>query len=437
MRSIKGRLFAFAALWITLALAGAWMVIGHVLHRFIEDRYRTEMQAVAEALVASADVDDEGRVILQNPPADPRFSLPLSGWYWQVGEGDRVVAKSLSLLDGQIAPSIRMKLPPLLPAEGPDGELLAVLTQYYSIPDLEPMLRISVSAPAAEMAARERQVREPLAKALMVLAAGLVAAVALQIWAGLASLRALGRDIGAIRAGKAEHLSPPRVSELDPVVADMNALLDQNRAVVARSREHLGNLAHSLKTPLAALANGMPPDDPGQALIARMDRQIGWHLRRARSAGASRLLGQRTEVAPVVDDILMVLKGPMQTRGVTARNDSGTATFAGERQDLEELVGNLTENAVKWAQSKVVISARTEGNEVILCIEDDGPGMADKDYATALTRGARLDEQGAPGTGLGLAIVTDLAKLHGGGLWLSRSPLGGLRAELRLPAASG
>lgn len=435
MRSIRGRLFVFAALWITLALVGAWVVIGHVLHRFIEDRYHAEMQAVAEALIASAEVDAGGHVVLGAPPADPRFGLPLSGWFWQVATGTVVVAKSPSLLDGMVVIEPRKAAPPLRAASGPGGTRLAALRNDYRIPGLDAPLSITVTAPADEIRAREAQVRAPLAKALVVLAGGLAAAVILQIWAGLASLRALGRDIRAIREGRAEHLPPPRVSELDPVVADMNALLDQNRAVLARAREHLGNLAHSLKTPLAALANALPPDVAEQALIARMDRQIGWHLRRARSAGAARLLGQRSEVGPVVEDIALVLQRPMRDRAITLTCDCAGAVFAGERQDLEEMVGNLLENAVKWARTRIWVSATSQNGLLMLRIEDDGPGMDDQDYATALTRGVRLDEQGAPGTGLGLAIVTDLARLHGGGLKLARSERGGLCAELNLPAA--
>ncbi|MDN3711125.1 ATP-binding protein [Paracoccus cavernae] len=194
---------------------------------------------------------------------------------------------------------------------------------------------------------------------------------------------------------------------------------------------------------MAALANGLPPDHPGQALIARMDRQIGWHLRRARSSATPRLLGHRTPVAEVVADILMVLRRPLEDAGVTTEIDCPPdLVFAGERQDLEEMIGNLTENAAKWTRSRLRISARAlppsdkdrPEAEVQILIEDDGPGMSDTDHALALTRGRRLDELGPPGAGLGLAIVADLVALHGGSLSLDRSDLGGLKAALTLPA---
>ena len=168
-----------------------------------------------------------------------------------------------------------------------------------------------------------------------------------------------------------------------------------------------------------------------------MDRQIGWHLRRARSSGAARILGSRTPVLPVVEDILLVLRRPVADSGLEVQTDIAPGlAFAGERQDLEEMIGNLAENAVKWASRGVRISARRLGPDRLeIAIEDDGPGMSEDDHAQALARGSRLDESGPPGTGLGLAIVSDLAALHGGRLGLDRSArLGGLRAVLDLPA---
>lgn len=236
-----------------------------------------------------------------------------------------------------------------------------------------------------------------------------------------------------MRAGEKDRLALPDVSELRPLTAEINAALDQNADLLARSRQHLGNLAHSLKTPLAALANELAPDHPGQALIIRMDRLIGWHLRRARSAGL-RVLGQRTAVRPVIDDILMVLRWPMQDKTMTAAIDCPPdAAFAGERQDLEEMIGNLCDNAVKWGRSRLAISVR-QTDRLTIRIGDEGPGMADIDAPRALIRGGRLDEHDASGSGLGLLIVADLAALHGGTLRLERSPLGGLAAILDLPA---
>ncbi len=269
---------------------------------------------------------------------------------------------------------------------------------------------------------------------MVVLGLGLAAASVIQVTLGLRSLDRLRADLARVRAGDSDRLARPDVSELRPLASEINAALDQNAALLTRSRQHLGNLAHSLKTPLAALSNELPPDHQGQALITRMDRLIGWHLRRARQAGP-RLLGQRTPVAPVVDDILLVLRWPLADRGMTADVDCPPdAAFPGERQDLEEMIGNLSENAAKWGRTRLRITVRTPPDRLILRIEDDGPGLPPDQAPLALMRGARLDELGAPGAGLGLAIVADLAALHGGELRLERSDLGGLAAVLDLPA---
>ncbi|MDO5630371.1 MAG: HAMP domain-containing sensor histidine kinase [Paracoccus sp. (in: a-proteobacteria)] len=430
IRSLRARLLLLAAVWITVALLAAFLVIGAVLDRFVAERYDSEMQAMADQVMAGMVINNAGGIEVENTPLDPRFGTPLSGWYWQLRAGGVVVAKSASLADAQLVSRDPDKTGTGR-GRGPMGEPLRVLNQPLTLPDSDDSLMLTVTAPAREMLGSLREVRRPLAVSLAVLGVGLAVAVAVQVGSGLSGLNRLGQDLRRVRDGSADRLPRPGISELDPLVAEINAALDQNATLLARSRQHLGNLAHSLKTPLAALSNDLPPGDPGQALIARMDRLIGWHLRRARSA-QPRVLGQRTPVAPVIDDILLVLRHPMQDKGMTATvTCPADLTFAGERQDLEELIGNLCDNAVKWGRTRLAITARPG---LTLRIEDDGPGMNGTDAPRALIRGARLDESGPPGTGLGLAIVADLAALHGGELRLDRSQeLGGLAAEIYLP----
>lgn len=431
--SIRLRLLALAAVWLTVALLAAWIVIGGVLDRFVTGRFDADAMALADTLIAQTAVDEAGRAYVTGPPADPRYRLPLAGWFWQVDQDGVPVAKSPSLFDTRLSPQDG----PATGAEGfgAEGEPLRVTTRRFTVPGLDSPLTVTVTAPQAEIDAALGSVRRPLAVSLVVLGLGLALATLVQVSAGLASLGPMGRGIKAVREGRADRVPLPRVAELRPAVAELNALLDRNATVLARSREHLGNLAHTLKTPMAALANILPPDHPGQDLIARMDRQIGWHLRRARSAAGQNRPGLRTPVAPVIDDILLVLRHPVQDRGLSVTVDCQPgAGFAGDRQDLEEMVGNLLENAVKWARSRIRVTTRVTEGQLVLQIADDGPGMADADHARALSRGGRLDETGAAGSGLGLAIVHDLSALHGGRLRLDRAPEGGLLAELTLPA---
>ncbi|MDS9467975.1 sensor histidine kinase [Paracoccus sp. MBLB3053] len=421
-------------LLIGAALLVGYLAIAAILDRFVTDRFDAEAEAIADALIAGSGIDGTGRLVVSAAPTDPRFDIPLSGWFWQLQQEGRVVAKSASLFDNVMNPPDTDFIGG--PGTGPGGEPLRILRHVFSLPDSTGELAVVVSAPRSEIDASLARVRRPLAISLAVLGMALSLASVLQVAAGLRSLDRLGRDLRAIRAGKADGLPLPRVSELRPVATEINGLLEQNRLVLARTREHVGNLAHSLKTPLAALENSLPRDHPGHALVARMDSQIGWHLRRARSSGSARLLGQRTEIAPVVDDILLVLRGPIQDSGIEVRIDlpPGLA-FAGERQDLEEMIGNLIENAVKWADRRILIDGRQlDRTRLRITIADDGPGMSDEDHALAIARGGRLDESGPPGTGLGLAIVADLAALHGGRLHLERAAIGGLSATMELPA---
>lgn len=431
--SIRARLLAAAALWLALALLGAWWVIGGVLDRFVTERFDAEAAAVAETIIAGTEVRADGTPALVRPPTDPRLAQPLSLYGWQLEtDTGALVARSGSLLDLRLA--ARPGSYTGGPGTGPEGEPLRVMRRAFTLPGADEPLAVVVTVPRSEIDAALFRVRQPLALSLIVLGAGLAAASLAQVGWGLRTLDRLGQDIRAIRAGRAERVPLPPVAELRPVAIELNALLDANRLVVARAREHLGNLAHSLRTPMSALANTLAPDHPGRVLVERMDRQIAWHLRRARGAGTPRLLGHVTPVGSVLDDLMLVLRRPVESRGlsITLRCAPG-ARFAGERQDLEEMIGNLLENAVKYAAARIEISAASHDRQLILGIEDDGPGMADADHALALSRGGRLDEMGPAGAGLGLAIVADLAALYGGRLDLGRAALGGLKATLILP----
>lgn len=432
LRSIRGQLLLLAAVWIGAALLAAFLFISGLLEGFVTDRFDAEAQAAADSLIGRLQVQDDGRTELDAIPMAANYDLPFSGWYWQVSADGVPVARSLSLLDGRLdGPEGNLRGASGMDA---DGAGLRILRQEITLPDTDALIAVTVTAPRSAIDASLSQITRPLAHALLLLWAALAAATLVQVTAGLSSLKRLRLDLAQVRAGKAERLPRPSVTELRPLVDEINAALDQNASLLTRSRQHLGNLAHSLKTPLAALSNELPQDHAGQPLIARMDRLIGWHLRRARSAGP-RSLGQSTPIAPVIEDILLVLRWPMADKGMGAETVlPPDARFGGERQDLEEMVGNLCENAVKWGRSRLRISVAQDDARLLLKVEDDGPGMSPDQMPQALRRGGRLDEQGPPGAGLGLAIVADLAALHGGQLRLERSDLGGLSAIVELPA---
>lgn len=425
--SLRGRFLVLSVLWIAAALLGAWIVVGGVLDRFVTARFDAELEATSDAIVAGLEPDPAGEgAELAVPILDPRFARPLSGWYWQVsGARTRILSESL-FLDALAAPYTR----------GPDGAPLYPVTRQVTIPGVEGPLFVAVTAPAEVLSATRGEVRRPLLLSLAALGAGLALLAAAQGALALGGFRHIGRGIAEIRAGRTERLSRRGLREVDAPVDEINALLDANREVLTRSRHHVGNLAHALKTPLAAILNAAPPDSETAHLTSRMDRLVRYHLRRARNAGTAHLLGARTPVTDVAEDIATVLRDAARRRGVSIGLDCPEdLVFAGEREDLEEILGNLAENAVAWAAGRVDISAQAvEGERLRLDVCDDGPGIPAESHAHVLSRGGRLDED-VIGSGLGLGIVADLVTLYDGRLDLGRAAGGGLAVSILLPRA--
>jgi signal transduction histidine kinase len=315
---------------------------------------------------------------------------------------------------------------------GPDGAALVAHVARFTAPGDGRRLTVTVTLPAAEAVAELAAIRRPLALALAALGAALLAAQVLAVRAGLVDLTRFAHAVAAVRDGRGETLPPTQAAELRPLSDELTRLIAANAAQVARARAHAGDLAHALKTPLAVLANRADPEDT--ALIDRMDRIIRWHLKRARAAAAGLDPTAHAAVAPVLEDVALVLRPEARRRGVKLDIAAkGAPDFRGDAEDLAEIVGALTENAVKWARSSVQLAATPCPDGVQISITDDGPGIPEPDRARLLARGARLDET-VPGHGLGLAIATDRVAAYGGRLDIGQSESGGLAVTLTLPA---
>jgi signal transduction histidine kinase len=299
----------------------------------------------------------------------------------------------------------------------------------------------TIAGPVIDIRDDVREFGAKLALTLAVLALGLIGAVALQVYYGLRPLQRLRQALAAVRAGSTLRLPASFPGEVQPLVHELNALLDHNAALLERARTQTGNLAHALKNPLTVIRSeaAVIAEPPGPVLREQADlmrRQIEWHLARARAAGAHGVLGARAGVADVARDLQFSLERLYRERALEIElRDLDGLVFQGDAQDLEEMLGNLLDNACKWGRSRVRVSGSSDGGHLRLAVEDDGPGIAPADREEVLLRGRRLDEA-TVGTGLGLAIVRDLAELYHGSLELTRSGLGGLRATLDLPAAA-
>jgi len=260
---------------------------------------------------------------------------------------------------------------------------------------------------------------------------------------GLKPLFSLTDEIADVRTGRIQRLSLHYPKEIKPVARQINAFLDYNQEVVERQRTHVGNLAHALKTPLSVLLTSATDDGELSKTVikqtALMREHVDRHLRRARAAARSQTLGESTPVEGVLDELAVMFEQVFKDKGVIidwrAPED---LNFRGEKQDLQEIMGNLIENACIWAKGRVRLTAQPGSNEqtLILNVEDDGPGLEEARYAEVLQRGARLDES-APGSGLGLAIVDELVRAYEGNLQFYRAKIGGFGVELTLPRSAG
>jgi signal transduction histidine kinase len=265
----------------------------------------------------------------------------------------------------------------------------------------------------------------------------------LQVRYGLRPLRLLQEEVAAIRRGDSERVSAAFSNDLAPLAGELNLLTASNREILERARTQVGNLAHALKTPLSVITNeARSENSPFAAKVAEqaavMRDQVTWYLDRARAAARAGVIGAVADVAPVVAGLIRTFEKLYDERGIEFSADLAPGLrFRGERQDLEEMIGNLVDNAGKWANSQVTVRAASEPSPgrpmLTILIDDDGPGLPQASRAAALARGRRLDES-RPGSGLGLSIVVDLAAVHGGAVALEDSPLGGLRVRLKLPA---
>ncbi|TVR99917.1 MAG: hypothetical protein EA406_02010 [Rhodospirillales bacterium] len=430
-------------MWIAAALLAAGVVVSAFLERHAEQGLQQRLAIHLDALVAASETEDGTTGLTLAPElTDPRFERPFSGWYWQVGDGGDPVLRSRSLWDQALAidPPAAAGHAAWLRLEGPEGQRLRALVRDLTLPDDDRLFRYAVAAEEGVITAEIRPVQRTLTWMLAGLGGGLLIALFIQVRFGLRPLWRMRRALGEVRAGRAERLDADYVKELAPIAAELNALIDHNAAILERARRHLGDLAHGLKTPLSVLRNEASlHGEVAAGLVAQqvglMTRMVDRHLARARSAGAGRILGARTPVAPVVDTLRRTLLRIHADKPLDFQcSITADAVFAGEREDLEEMLGNLMDNAAKWARARVRVAVAQSDRGLAVTIDDDGPGLPADRRRDALARGTRLDES-APGSGLGLAIVVDLAKLYGGRLTLGDAPEGGLRVALTLPAA--
>ncbi|MGB0844025.1 MAG: ATP-binding protein [Alphaproteobacteria bacterium] len=436
--SISVRLLTGATVLIAIGLIIVGLIVVRQVRTYSETIFDQDLAEKALALITAADFDENGAIVFNAPFRGQRFHPPFSGWYWQIYLDGKTVSKSRSLWDQSLALDETLS--------NPDGDI-----RQFTGPRAEALRAIQVTSQVDSgnmvvlVAGNERQMRglqRNIIKFLLIMTPVVLliflVITLLQIRYGLRPLHQVTEDLRALRDGDTQNLGEtgkayPR--EIEPLATEINSLQNANRELVERARRQVGNLAHAIKTPLAVMRNAADTDQSDLAQKAleqalQIQDQIDRHMTLARSAATSQRAGTLIDVGDIALSLQAALekihadKNPHIELDIDP--DSG---LRGDKADLMEMLGNLMDNAAKWCKSRVHLTVKRDGNQIIIAVEDDGPGIPENRRAEALQRGKRLDER-TPGTGLGLSIVSDMAEIHGGTLRLCDSELGGLCAEL-------
>ena len=451
--SLAFRLIVSSAIVSCVLLLAAAILLNGLFQQALERNFDARLRAVLDGLIANVELAPSGEPRMASPIADTRFELPESGWYWQVSapaSESRFELASQSLLEQRLIPATADLA--TRDSDGiasfylrdKDGKQLRAIEQRFALFGSEAKYAFLVSGNFDELRAEVDAFRRLLYLILALLGVGLLLATFIQVRFGLAPMQVMRRKLNIIRGGKAETLEGDFPEEMQSVADELNLLIKSNVEVLDRARTQVGNLAHALKTPLSVLTNEAAKGDTPLALKVTeqsnlMRDQISLYLDRARRAARAKSLGAVCDARPVVEAIARTLQRiNIDRKLVIDAKLSGTMLFRGEQQDLEEIIGNLMDNACKWARTQVSVTGTVQKSAdgrgwLVIHIDDDGPGIEPAQRHVALQRGQRLDET-KPGSGLGLNIVVETVAMYGGKLELAEAVLHGLRATVTLPA---
>ena len=453
-RSLRSRVVVLSGLWTLIAVAALAAILINQYRASAEQGFHDLQQAQLYNLIAAVSLGADGQLAGAPNLGDTSFLEAGSGWYWMVrivGASPASVLSSPSLGDARLDTPTLEQVPyepgfvRTFALSGPRLERLRVIETEVQIGDKGEIALFQLAGNQGEFDAAVSALARSLAILLGVFGAGLIAITGAIVVFAMRPLDRIREAIGEIHEGRSHGIGGNYPVEIQPMVDEMNALIDNNRKVVDRARTQVGNLAHSLKTPLAVLANESAAGKSVSAAlvsgqVSAMHQQVDHYLTRARIAAQSGGAAFRTDTGTVLGRLVSVMRKLNPALDVNISVPAEVPFFAGEQEDLEEMCGNLLENACKWAASKVTLDIGRTGaarpGMFLVHVDDDGPGIPEDGRDEALKRGMRLDET-KPGTGLGLSIVRETVEAYGGSITLGKSPLGGLRATIELPMARG
>lgn len=438
INSLRFRLLIGAAIAIGASLLLVWAALSKVFTDYVVDQYRTEMTVLSDSLTASVSIKG-GKLTLAAAPSDPRLNLPAGGRYWELEVGEKVLERSRSMWDTLIDDSklTQSDYPPFKLGTGPDGEPMLVMAQESSLGDGAGTRQFCIytAFPLAELEVALTDFHGEL-RFMLFLTGGLLGIAAFaQALAGLSPLGRLRSKVADIRSGKLTALGDEGPSEVRPLVREIDQLLDERSAAVERARQRASDLAHGLKTPLTVLAQLAEKMEPREAEMAL--KQVDIIRQRAdRQLQAARLGVERMATADVGDltaRLVQVLKQVTEHKGLEWQvRSSGDLRVEADPADIAEAIGNVLDNATKWARTRIEVDATRSGDQVAIRISDDGPGISASDRISMLRRGVHSDDVDG-GTGLGLAITADIAEAYGATFELGTADIGGLEAAMQFP----
>ena len=444
-RSIATRLFWLSAGWLIVALVATGILLTELYSRALDNSLTETLEFHVETLVDRTLTNDprgpEIRV------GDPRFERVASGWYWTIRDDAGSLINFSSNVVGMVLPELTAPWDAnntrLAIVTDPFGAQIRVIERKVTV-DGVPM-RITVTGSLDEILELVDDFRGQTLIVLLAVAVMLAIMSFIVARIALRPLQRLSKAIEAVREGETEKVTGDYPLEVAPLADEVNELLRSNTQIIERAKNQVGNLAHGLKTPIAVLRNeaSAAKDNPLSRVVLsesdKMQQLVTTYLDRARISARSAVVGKKADGIHVMLRLIRVMEKlhPNITYAMV-RPDASLPWFRGDESDLEEMVGNLLDNASKWAKGQIGVSMLAErtrsGSNLLIKIEDDGPGLTEEQARAVLRRGVKLDEK-VQGSGLGLDIVKELVDVYGGSLQLKRSVLGGLLAELRLPAA--
>ena len=444
MNSLALRLFLSASVWIIFTLFSGGLLLSNVFRESTQKAFEDKLNFFMETLIGASRVDSTSSITVVSELGDPRFFRPYSGWYWQINEKSKTLVRSRSMWDqvftldkrliGGRAKFIDEALRQTAQNDtGVSSQNLVVIQREISFPGMSTPITFMVSGNTNEFEKNISRYNNILVSSLVLLGLGLFVSVFLQVKFGLLPLEKIKNSLFKIRNGDATKLEDIYPTEVSPLAKEINTLLDHNEKIISRAKMNVGNLAHALKTPVAVIKNHITVkknDDVIDSQMIVIENYINKYLQKARASATSKLKKTKIDITEVIMKMRQIFKKINPELKIIFKSNNEKFLIAGSEDDMDEIIGNVMENACKWTKTQVIIEIfKISKDQIKLCISDDGPGLPEKKMKEVFDRGFRLDEQ-TQGTGLGLNIVKDSVENLSGSVWLEKSKFGGLKVNI-------